>query len=242
MKDILEVVLSVKRSQFRCDDPSSDESNKEFISIRKEILERDKHSCQYCGFTSMKFQEVHHLDDDHSNNNPSNLVTACPLCHASHHVGFSGVKGRGCLIYIDPTLELTQAELNSIVRTLWIGEFSKDNELQVASTSFLARLYKLSVTAKRQIGTSSASVLGDYLLSLEDKQYAMRSEKLKGVYFLPSKEQFQRQLTFWLNETYKGVPSNTWKTVAEQKLTKWLENEIGDTSQERKIEYLGLQE
>lgn len=206
------------------------------------MLERDGYACRYCGFAAKKFQEVHHLDDDHSNNNPDNLVTACALCHAAHHVGFSGVKERGCLIYIDPELGLTQAELNSLVRILWIGELSKEQELQVACTSFLARLYKLSVTAKRQIGTSSASVLGDYLLSLNDKQYAQRAEKLKGVYFLPSKDQYKGQLSFWVNEACKGTPSNTWRSIAEQKLTKWLDNDVGDSSLERQKEYLGLKE
>jgi len=238
MQNYRDVILSVKRSRFRADDPTADESNKVFLSIRKEILERDSHACQYCGFAATKYQEVHHLDDNHSNNKKENLITACPLCHAAHHVGFSGVKDRGCLIYIDSELGLTQAELNSIVRTLWIGEVSNDKELSIACSSFLTRLYKLSVSAKRKIGTSEASVLGDYLLSLSDDSYNLRAEKLAGVYFLPNKEQFQKQITFWTNDTYKGVPSQTWKNVANQKLENWLNNEFGDSSILRMKEYL----
>lgn len=42
-----------------------------------------KSSCEICGAT--KDLEVHHKDKNHSNNNPSNLMTVCSLCHQRVH-------------------------------------------------------------------------------------------------------------------------------------------------------------
>lgn len=227
MKDI---VLSVKRSKFRTDDPKADEANNEFVNIRKSILERDDYMCQFCGFRSMKWQEVHHVDDNHSNNSPDNLITTCPLCHSCHHVGLSGLMGKGIMIYINPSLGVTQAEINQLIRTMWIGEKSTNKELSMACISISSRLYKQSVAARSVIGMTDAHVLGDFLLNLDDETYIKRKEKLQGVYFYPFKDAYKKQLAYWEQEVYKNMNSNDWEDIAKQKLSRWVNNETGDSS------------
>ena len=56
------------------------------LAVRKTILERDNYKCNYCGFKSDKYQEIHHLNHNHMDFNESNLVTICPLCHQSFHL------------------------------------------------------------------------------------------------------------------------------------------------------------
>ena len=58
MKDI---VLSVKRSKFRTDDPKADEANNEFVNIRKSILERDDYTCQICKVRGSVKLHGHHI-------------------------------------------------------------------------------------------------------------------------------------------------------------------------------------
>lgn len=233
-----EILLSVKRSKFRMDDPKADEANNEFINIRKTILERDDYTCQFCGFRSQKWQEVHHIDDNHSNNSPDNLITTCSLCHSCHHIGLSGLMSKGVMIYINPSLGVTQAEINQLIRTMWIAEKSNNKELSMACIGISSRLYKQSVAARSVIGTTDAHVLGDFLLNADEETYQKRAEKLKGIYFYPFKDSYKKQLKYWEEEIYKNVGSEDWNKIAKQKLSRWVENKTGDSSDKSLASYL----
>ena len=102
-----ELLISVKRSQFRVDDANSTEKDVVYKKLKPEILAKNQYACEFCGFRAKKFQHIHHLNDDHSDNSKSNLVVACPLCHMTCHIGFSGSQKLGSLIYMDPELGLT---------------------------------------------------------------------------------------------------------------------------------------
>lgn len=234
----LPILLSVKRGQFRCDDSSAEESDKHFKSMRPKILKRDDFSCQFCGFRSQKYQEVHHIDDNHDNNNENNLITTCSLCHACFHVGFSGLNNRGTIIYLNPKLGITQAELNQLVRTLWIGELSTDQSIKMLSLNMLARLYKQTVPADRKIGSSDAIVLADFLLQLTDDVYDKRKENLNGFYMLPLKDGFLPQLKYWSESNFKNIPSDKWLDITIQKTSKWATNKFGDSSNESILEVM----
>jgi hypothetical protein len=41
--------------------------------------------CKICGFSVLV--HVHHIDGDHENNNPNNLIALCPNHHATAHAG-----------------------------------------------------------------------------------------------------------------------------------------------------------
>lgn len=235
---IKKILLSVKRSQFRCDDPSSDEADNEFISVRKDILERDNYTCQFCNFRATKFQDIHHIDDNHKNNTPENLVTICCLCHACHHLGLSGVMQKGFIIYLDPELNISQAELNQAIRVLWIGEDGENRDVSLASINMLSRIYKATVTARRKIGTSDPTILGDYLLNLDEYRYNNREKPMQGLYFLPSKKGFEKQFEYWKTEVFKGLTSNTWAVIAEQRLKNWSFNETGFDSDSSLAEFI----
>lgn len=215
-----EITLSVKRSKFRRDDPVAEHSNKAFSSVRKNVLKRDNHTCQFCGFRSQKWQEVHHIDDNHSNNDPSNLITICPLCHLAHHIGLAGLQERGILIYLP---EMSQAELNTVVRTLWIGERGDDPEITKQCKETLAKLYEKSKIAEDKM-TKDPNMLGELLLSLSDQEYEKRAERMDGFLLLPLAEGFSGQLDYWIKETYNAVPSSTWKGMSA-KLAETIESD-----------------
>ena len=54
-----------------------------FREMRPVILDRDKHACVACGKTEKLI--VHHIDHVPWNNDPFNLISLCPTCHAVHH-------------------------------------------------------------------------------------------------------------------------------------------------------------
>lgn len=51
--------------------------------LKRQIRERDGHMCQVCHNEKGRGQlAVHHIDYDKKNNDPANLITLCPSCHA----------------------------------------------------------------------------------------------------------------------------------------------------------------
>ncbi len=54
----------------------------EWQTLREAIKARDGHQCQRCGRRRL---HVHHVDHDRGNDDPTNLVTLCPRCHAAVH-------------------------------------------------------------------------------------------------------------------------------------------------------------
>ncbi len=223
------LILSAKTKDFRGDSPHPEKSNVEFSKIRPTILERDKYTCQYCGFRSKKFQHIHHLDDDHENNHESNLVTACPLCHMSQHIGFAGVKGMGTLIYLDQekhgefSLNISQEKLNNLVRLLWVQQ-DKDND-KVASTQatdYLKRLEQARVDADKVIGTCDPILLANTLRDISDEEYKNRKAALGNVLFLPYKEGFLREHEYWKNNVFKGVRNQKWSDIAKDNMYDWI--------------------
>jgi intracellular multiplication protein IcmJ len=165
-----ELRLAVKRHSWR---PTGQyESTKDsWAKVRAQILDRDKHTCQFCGFYAAKYQEVHHLDSDHENDIPENLITTCPLCHATQHIGLAGKENRGVLIWLP---EMTQQQLNHAILWLELGPYSKSDVASYISgpkqtlNDFFN--YRIQFCAKK-LGTSSPGELGDNLLNLSDEQY-----------------------------------------------------------------------
>ena len=214
-----QIVLAVKRSTFRRDDPSAEMADAGFKAVRQQVLDRDNYRCHFCDFRAEKYQEVHHVNDDHSNNDPNNLITVCTLCHQDHHLGLAGVNSSGSLIYLEDD-RITQADINCIVRDLWIGEQSRDKSIKTASMNMLARFHKLSIDARRKLGTSDPVVLGDYLLNLDDAEYAHRNKALKGVFLLPIRDYFEPRIAYWDKAVYRNIPPHTWLRLAESKAEK----------------------
>lgn len=214
-----EIILSVKRSVFRSDDPEKDMADSLYKKIRPEVIARDNSTCQFCGFRAEKYQEVHHIDDDHSNNELSNLVTTCSLCHANHHLGFSGIKNRGTLIFLNPEWGMTQASINNIARLLWVSEDSEDQEIKNLCSDVIAKLERCAFAAKKLLGTNELSVLADFYLKMSSDLYATRENVLAGVYVLPRKEGFGDALKYW--KTLSTLSLRSVEKTAEQRMKQW---------------------
>ncbi len=80
-------IAAHKASQTRSNGTLSNE--RLFNRIKPEIMERDDHTCQWCNKTADQQQgqsghrfHVHHIDYNHGNTVPQNLVTLCTSCHA----------------------------------------------------------------------------------------------------------------------------------------------------------------
>lgn len=226
------LVLSVKCENWRMYDKDSSEADAEFQRVRKKALERDSHSCRFCGFRHLKWQEVHHLNDDHADNRLDNLVTSCPFCHMVQHIGLAGRNEEAVLAWIP---EIPQHRLHHLVRTALVAQRSADvirsdsranpsvirtfREAADVAKATLAALRAREPEAERRLGTSDPLEIGNAMLLLPDQVYAKRSEFLAGIRLLPlGKRQqdrediMQKQIDSWTDAggPYATLKPNSW--------------------------------
>jgi len=161
------LVLGVKTRPWRMEgETESACADEEFRALRPDILERDGHACVFCGFRAGKWQEVHHLDGDHRNNDRANLVTACPYCHAVFHVGLAGRRGA----FLAHLPEVSQAMVSHLWRAVavarsWHGSDGRQTRrLRDASRRMEDFLRARASHAAALLGTSDPAVLGEALL------------------------------------------------------------------------------
>lgn len=214
----LNITLSVKRKAFRADSPHPPGTDKVYFEARKKALARDKHTCRFCGIRC-KRNEVHHLNDDHEDHSDNNLVTACVLCHMCFHISFAGIRNRGKLIYL-PEATIGQGELNQLVRQLWVAEAMGDGDMKSMAGQLLSRLDKADILANTVLGTSKAAVMGDFLASMSDEDYAQRAKGLAGVYLLPVKEAYGPYIKSWIEDCAQFKPTD-WVLTAKTKFEQW---------------------
>ena len=202
-----ELILSVKRSQFRKDDGHAELADADFRTIRGSIITRDRNICQFCEFRAGKFQEVHHVDGDHHNNDKSNLITVCSLCHACHHLGFAGMNGGASLVWLP---EIKQVTLNAMLRAAYVLERrSKPEDVwQGFVRKFLSFMASRRDLVKERLGDSSAVLLGNSLQTASESDYARRSESLEGIrlWVHPGSKMLQREvIDYWAMELYDAL-------------------------------------
>jgi intracellular multiplication protein IcmJ len=223
-------------------DKGSQEADMEFQRVRKKALERDNHTCRFCGFKNNKWQEVHHFNDDHNDNRLENLITTCPFCHMCQHIGLAGARREAILIYRP---EITQAQIHHLVRTALVasahheslkaedqtGTTKRSPNLKLAAEademgkSLMAALKASADGARQHILTSDPVDLANAMMLMPDDAYARRREFLAGIRLLPlgvrnngSDNVMTSMVDSWRTggAPYANLLPNTWKTLISQ--------------------------
>ncbi|CAG9184190.1 HNH endonuclease [Cupriavidus pampae] len=235
------LLMAAKRKVWRMHDHAG-EADKAFQKVRGPVLEAAGYSCEFCGLKSDKYQEVHHLDDDHANNAKENLACACPLCHQVFHIGMAGMRDGG---YVIAMPELSQAELNQLCLVMWIVEktdasqFSQEHKLMhqnlfmhVKSLGSLLVNRRANVknrfsalleangqskefTKRLSLETIGPSLLANVLMQLTDDEYARRGELLGSLRLMPRPERFDAQFKFWSEDQQRKMPIHAWYSILQ---------------------------
>jgi len=216
-----EFILSVKRSVFRKDDniDAQELADEGFKKARPLALDRDNNTCVFCGFSSPKWQEVRHLDNNHSNNDLKNLRTTCALCHQIFHLGFAGMRKSGLVVYMP---EISQVDLNNIVRTIWIGISSKQEPWAEVGNeiydSFKSRVNDTDKILKKYFSNfetkpSDPLTIANALSVMDDKDYNNRINLVRDLRLLPLPQPFMSQIEFWKLHNSKFIPPKTWGNI-----------------------------
>lgn len=175
---------------------SARKADQRFKSYELKVFQRDRYTCQFCGFQAKLFQEVVNLDGNYTNNRLNNLVTACCFCAQCFFVESVGVGGYGggTLVYIP---ELTQAELNSLCHVLFCAitnDTGYKNSAQNIYRSFKFR--SQTVEEKFGEGTSDPAIFGQ--LIIDSGASAEAADKLfHHIKLLPSRAKFRKQIEQW---------------------------------------------
>ena len=176
------------------------------------VLDRDGHTCRFCGLPAGDWQDVFHLDGDHGHWAAGNLAAACPLC-----VGVQGIGGPAArdfrVIWLP---EITQNLLNAVVRGIHLAFHAcgaaptlarrpewDDPGLFLAWRAYAA-LDRRGAAACSAIDTDEPTALAAALLALPPRDYARRGALLGGLRLLHrgtrtrhGEDTYPAQLTIW---------------------------------------------
>ena len=209
--------LGVKRRTWRMDDDHAHLADAAFADTRQQVLNRDNFTCRFCGFKATKYQEVHHLDDNHQNNDQTNLLTVCNLCHMVHHLGLCGMKGAGFIAAIP---ELTQVEVNQIARNYFVAAMIGDQNTKDRLTGLYALFRARADGMKVVFGDDLSDPLryAQALSALDDKAYASAVSSCSGlIRVVPKKEAFHPgQLEFYCANLRPQFSTDSWSALASQ--------------------------
>jgi len=195
--------------------------------FKSKILERDDYTCRFCGFKSMKYQEIQFTGNGHKNRknpredmNEDNYATACCFCHQCFHMEKIDRMQSGAIIWLP---EIGQAALHHICRAIYVARISRGPMADAARDS-MESLLSRKEEALQRLGTDSPNILSSILHDfLENKEYKNRMKKLKGFCILPLDRriiiegelefnQFPQILSYWRSKDgpFGDFPSRSW--------------------------------
>lgn len=186
------------------------DTDERMVKVYPDIIKRDKHTCQYCGFKSKKYMEIHHIDHNHNNFDEKNLTTCCPLCHQCFHLPTVEAYKGGKMIWLP---EIPQNILNNLCIHIFIAMKTKDNSsAQTMYTDLSERgAFLVNMIGKKQ-DSDKASAFAELMVGLDlDKleDQIIYNNIQNNIRILPDISRFNTQVEYWANEYKANDPENS---------------------------------
>lgn len=184
--------IGIKRGQFRANDANAKQADTAFEAGREAALRKASYRCVRCGYESKddvkrkkrSALHVHHLDNDHHNNEPENFAPHCSLDHAYHHIGCDapsagGSPGWATQMRIAFVPELESEDLNALQRAL--GAALSSPEEKENAGEILDLLGVLAFPVKEELGSFKAQDFAACLSAMSDAQYEQCDRAIEGL-------------------------------------------------------------
>jgi len=188
---LLPLSLGVRRSPDAGEAVSSDRPLTK--TQMEKTLWRDAFACRCCGFTSKKYQRVIPFGSQAGQEDGADsLITVCTFCEMCFALERAGHTTSGILVWLP---ELSQAELNHVMRAIYVARAS-ENPLKAAASRTLEVLVSRRGEAKKRLGTDDPLLFATALQEeVDDKTYAERTAKIEGIRLIPAERYLVRQRT-----------------------------------------------
>lgn len=181
-------------------------ANKAFQKIMLDVFKRDDYTCRYCGFQLKKYMEVVNIDQNYSNNQMSNLATACSFCSSCFFLDTVGTDGRtgGTIIHLP---EINQADLNHFCRALFCS-LLRDAPYKGKLQAVFLSLQDRSKPVQEVFGPNSEvpSVFGQSLIDAGLTSQQLRHPILSELKLLPIRKVYKTQAEFWKSSVFANIP------------------------------------
>lgn len=187
---------------------SARKMDERFKAYELKVFQRDRYTCQFCGFQAKLFQEIVNLDLNFANNKLSNLVTACCFCAQCFFIESVGVGGYGggTLIYLP---ELNQTELNSICHVLFCAITNDTGYKSSAQNIYRSFKFRSQVVEEKYgEGTSDPAIFGQLLIDSGVTENETADKLFKDIRLLPSRAKFRKQIERWAASALEEINEN----------------------------------
>ncbi len=192
----------------------------------EKTLKRDDYTCRFCGFRSLRYQRV--VSTGEEKNSP--FATACTFCDQCLNLDRAGITGTGLLIWLP---EISQADLNHIVRAAYIARDSKTDVSESAART-LEVLSTRRADAKKRLGSDDPMLLATVIQEmLAPEEIATSLAKIDGIRVLPTDRhmargpngdvnQFPSMLKYWQSPEgpYGKLPAAEWREMFKTAVSK----------------------
>ncbi|MGX9960619.1 hypothetical protein ACW0US_17875 [Xanthomonas euvesicatoria] len=197
------ISLSISRDVRHSPQPGHGRAGSGCDELRKETIRQARYGkrCYFChlAFGESTEFELHHLDGDHANDSPDNVVPCCYLCHMPFHLDLilrEHASDPGRLIYCP---EINQERLNLLLMATGTSS-AKDMSLQSGGASASSKGWGGQVYSKLlaradgmeraegklvRAGLSQVHAMVRLLQDAPADRYASRHEWLSGCLYLP---------------------------------------------------------
>ncbi len=222
---LLSLILGIKRTRFRANDPRSGKADAEFAAKRPNVMTRQKLTCSGCGYVSKvaRAMDVHHKDDNHHNNADENLLLACHLCHPYQHVGELGQRvdvigeslgDKSCVVMIP---EIDPRDMNLLQRAIGAALLD-EKEREIAKKIFEAFVSRRDWT-KAEFGSDNPRDIAGAMAALTNDEYENRIEAIEDQRLMFRASHLMRVGQQFVQD-YPSMPVRSWQGVHDSSLAK----------------------
>ena len=148
-------------------------------AVSRIVWHRDDGVCCYCGFRSLRYQEV--VVTGGNARDVDTMATACQFCHQCLHLPQVATMHSGVLIWLP---ELTQADLHHVMRSIYLARLTQKHgpRARVALDALMKRRQEV----RDRFGSDDPRTLSERLAAAADRRDCVLPPELEaGIRLLP---------------------------------------------------------